>query len=191
MTPPRRAVALAVVSLMACGAPTTDTTTPTDDTGSTTDTDPKDSADDTEDPDSNDPHALPKALRDVLPRNDDGLPVISTGPGELDDGAALELAYDATLSDPITNYGDCLALVGTCYDGDLNALSTCIGAIARCGTDAGGDGCCPGACLDAFAEADGGRNSDDAVDATFVEGSCFEGFHAFRDAFGTAPGETP
>ena len=53
----------------------------------------------------------------------------------------------------------------------------CIAKLERCGDDTGGKGCCPPACYAAFEAALGaGAAEDDAVRATFLEGSCVVGF---------------
>lgn len=123
------------------------------------------------------PAAMPSALEDALPKTDDGLPiVVQTGAG-LPSGLSLALAYDATLADPIALWGQCLSRVTACYRTNEGPITGCVDLIEVCADDAGGEGCCPRACLDRFHELrDGGTGEDDAVNGSFLEGSCIPGF---------------
>lgn len=70
----------------------------------------------------------------------------------------------------------------SCYRENAGGpIAGCVAVVERCASDAGGEGCCPPACLDAFADAmAGGMAEDDAVDSVFVTGDCVEGLSAIR-----------
>ncbi len=130
------------------------------------------------------PRDLDPAAVALLPATEDGRPVLlSTGsPGP--DGYEIELVYDRAIDDPISRWGQCLSRVVSCYRENAGGpIAACVAVVERCASDAGGEGCCPPACLDAFEGAlRGGMVEDDAVDSVFVEGDCVEGLAAIRAA---------
>jgi hypothetical protein len=92
-------------------------------------------------------------------------------------GLSVALGYDDTLDDPISRWGQCLSRVLGCYRASPTAISTCVASMDRCADDTGGQGCCPPACIEQFrANVAAGMAENNAVDASFVEGTCVAGF---------------
>src|SRR5262245_37495805 len=58
---------------------------------------------------------LPPELAVGLPRTDKGLPILVSTRATLPPGKSLVLAYDQSLDDPITRWGECVGRVSACY----------------------------------------------------------------------------
>lgn len=136
------------------------------------------------------PHsrALPTEVAGGIGTSPSGLPVLlETPPGP--DGYPVQLVYDEHQDDPIARWGQCLGRVVACYDANPGVpVAPCLALVARCDTNAGGDGCCPTQCFDDFdARMASGVSESDAVLDVFFGGECVEGFAAQRDAAGVGP----
>jgi hypothetical protein len=123
---------------------------------------------------------LPDDLEEALERTDGGLPILITSP-PIVTGVAVDIAYDETLDDPITRWGECLARVTGCYDTNAGRLGGCVDMIEICADEPGGKGCCPKGCISAYKAARDDMDEDTAVRASFVLGDCIPGFAALRD----------
>ncbi|MBL8955176.1 MAG: hypothetical protein JNK82_30645 [Myxococcaceae bacterium] len=123
------------------------------------------------------PVALPPSLLAELPRNDAGLPILVRS-DEGVAGIAVGFVFDEALDDPIARWGECVQRITDCYRvAGTRPVRGCIAKLERCADDTGGTACCPPACFAAFEAALGnGSAEDDAVRATFFEGSCVAGF---------------
>ena len=114
----------------------------------------------------------------------DGIPILVAVPNG---GAAVAVLYDKTISDPLTDWGDCLELVRRCYYTVPSGqrIGGCVAAIPTCpGSDptTGGPDCCPARCLSDFkAAVTGGASDDVAVNTTVLHGDCVAGYAAFVD----------
>ena len=114
----------------------------------------------------------------------DGIPILVAVPNG---GAAVAVLYDKTISDPLTDWGDCLELVRRCYYTVPSGqrIGGCVAAIPTCpGSDPtkGGPDCCPARCLSDFkAAVTGGASDDVAVNTTVLHGDCVAGYAAFVD----------
>lgn len=121
------------------------------------------------------PDELPPELIEVLPRTDDGLPVITSTHAF---GAHVEVAYDVTKDDAVARWGQCVSRVAACHRSNPGApIAGCIDQIERCADDTGGPNCCPPRCiqefLDRYAETD---DEPGAIESTILAGTCVEGF---------------
>jgi hypothetical protein len=122
----------------------------------------------------------PHDIDDELMHTPEGnLPILIAVPnGPL----AVGIVYDRTLSDPITDWGNCLELARRCYYSVPSGqpITGCISGIRQCGASdrtKGGEGCCPAQCIADFeAAVKGGASDDDAVNATILQGACVAGF---------------
>ncbi len=133
------------------------------------------------------PIELDPDLRAALPVNDAGLPLLIVADAPLATGFKVGLAYDEQRDDPLTRWAECLGRIGACYQTNRGRLGGCVDFIDRCATNAGGRGCCPGACIDAFnAAVRAGVPDKEAVDQTFIAGACVDGYLDFLDG-GVAP----
>ncbi len=123
-----------------------------------------------------------------LPTDSDGDP----GLAEVPTGGAYSVraVYDDTVDDPLRRWAECLDRVAACYHVNEGRVDGCVDFIELCDDSAGGFGCCPSACIDDFESARGrGLNEDDAVDESFVNGTCIPGFQDQIAAAGLTPGE--
>ena len=110
-------------------------------------------------------------------RDDAGLPILLRVPSQLAPGYDLVVAYDEKRDDPIARWGQCMSRVVACVQANPGQLiDGCIPKIERCADDSGGPGCCPPACLDAYAaRRSAGDDEEAALLATFFDGSCVTG----------------
>jgi hypothetical protein len=132
------------------------------------------------------PPELPAEIESSLPHTDDGLPILLDVPTEAIPGFKLQLVFDATLDDPITRWGECLARVMSCYKTN-DRVSSCIETqIEICADDQGGNGCCPRACIEEYARLhDEGASEDEAVENSVILGDCIPGFAEMVNGGGT------
>jgi hypothetical protein len=119
------------------------------------------------------PRSLPPEAFEGGRRTDGGLPIIATSDF---DGLELQLAYDETLDDPLARRGQCLDRVAACYRANRGKLGGCVDLIEVCPDPAGGHGCCPRACIDAYHAQRKSKDEQAAVEASFVAGDCIPGF---------------
>jgi hypothetical protein len=135
---------------------------------------------------------IPPEVAAQLDHTDGGLPIFVSTSATLPAGTTIGLAYDATLDDPITRWGQCLSRVVACHAANPGAgpIAPCIALIERCADNHGGKGCCPSACLDRYAMAvASGEAESDAFTQIFLDGSCVDGMAALlaQVADGGAP----
>jgi hypothetical protein len=131
---------------------------------------------------------MPAEIATVLPVNDAGLPIIVATNAEVEPGVTIELAYDATIDDPIARWGQCLSRVAACYQTNPGPIAGCIDLVERCADGTGGNACCPPGCISAFHSLmASGTDEDTAIGKTFLQGDCVIGFAALRDHTGGTP----
>jgi hypothetical protein len=127
------------------------------------------------------------ALLAALPKNDAGLPILTTTSAGLPEGVSVSLVYDKSLDDPIARWGDCMELVSACRLA-CDSVKSCVEAIPSCATNAGGGGCCPAACTQAFhARLASGDAPSAAITNSYALGDCVEGFTAQMQASKVSP----
>jgi hypothetical protein len=119
------------------------------------------------------PRNLPPEAFEGGRRSDDGLPIIATADF---DGLELQLVYDEAIDDPLSLRGQCLDRVAACYRANHGELGGCVDLIEVCPDPAGGHGCCPQACIDAYHAHRKTLDEQAAVEASFVAGDCIPGF---------------
>lgn len=112
-----------------------------------------------------------------LLHTEDGLPILATVPvGEW----KLGIAYDPSLSDPLTDWAGCMELVRQCYVTTPGPIDACVRKLPICDASApmkGGSDCCPGRCISDYGEQrDHGASEKDALTATIRRGDCVAGF---------------
>ena len=115
---------------------------------------------------------LPADVAKALPRDSQGRPII-IGQG----GTAL--VYDKAVDDPISRWGACLSRVSALKKANPGPgrFAHCVALIDVCASDEGGAACCPQACIDKFEQQQaGGLSEKEAMNKSFVEGSCLKGF---------------
>lgn len=129
------------------------------------------------------PRALPAEVETALAHTDDGRTILLSTGAAGPEGTDIQLVYDEDAEDPITRWGQCLGRVVACYEANEGGpIAGCMTLVERCASDDGGEGCCPGPCLDAFAAAiAGGMEEDAAVDTILVGGDCVPGLTALRE----------
>lgn len=93
------------------------------------------------------------------------------------DGREITLKYDPGARGGAGNYGSCLSRVTDCAKtNDIGTVAACISTLARCRDNTGGKNCCAPACIDRFdALIEGGAPVMQAIEESFLEGSCQEG----------------
>jgi hypothetical protein len=127
------------------------------------------------------------ALLAALPKDDAGLPILTTTSAGLPDGVSISLVYDKAIDDPISRWGDCMELVSACRLA-CDSVKSCVEAIPSCGSNAGGKGCCPAACGQAFhARLAAGDTPNAAITNSYALGDCVDGFAAQVQAGQVSP----
>jgi len=109
--------------------------------------------------------------------DDAGRPVLARVPTMIAPGHELVISYDEKIDDPVARWGHCLQRVVACSQANQGLrIDGCIPQIERCADDSGGFGCCPPACLEAYAaRRSAGDDEETALTTTFFEGSCVSG----------------
>jgi hypothetical protein len=92
-------------------------------------------------------------------------------------GDEVTLKYDPGAVGATANYGSCLSRVTDCAKtNDIGTVAACISRLERCHDNIGGKNCCAPACIDRFdALIEGGAPVMQAIQESFLEGSCQEG----------------
>ncbi len=121
--------------------------------------------------------AIPAGVDMILQHTSAGLAVLAETQAPMLPGVTLDLVYQPALSDPITHRGECIERISACIDTNPGPLAGCIDLITPCPSNAGGSACCPPACLTQFkALMASGQSEEDAIENSFVEGSCVDGY---------------
>ena len=128
----------------------------------------------------------PPAQRPTFPddagyeRDDAGRPILGSFPSPIAPGFDLQLVYDEKLDDPIARWGFCLDRVVACANANRGrSLDGCFKQIERCGDESGGFGCCPPACIDAYAaRRTAGDSTEAALKASLFAPTCVAGVEA-------------
>jgi hypothetical protein len=113
---------------------------------------------------------MPAALASALPKDEQGRPILMQRGG-------VGLAYDSKIDDPISRWSACLSLVNPARQTARQGGTPWIDLVKPCHTNAGGNDCCPPACIEKFKkEKASGASDSDGIDRSFMEGTCVEGF---------------
>lgn len=119
-----------------------------------------------------------------LPSLDDMPEELTNGPISAPDGG-MPVVYDPDLSDAITAWADCAAMLGQCLDSTAGDFDACVAGVPTCATATPwteGDPCCPSACASAYQSArTGGATGFDAFIQVFaLEPDCMPGLGVAR-----------
>jgi hypothetical protein len=118
------------------------------------------------------PRHAPDGAFAGYPHDDGGRPILMSSTY---DGYDLELVYDEALDDPLVHWGQCLDRVTSCFAANDGVLGNCVDLIEIC--DAGSfEGCCPQSCIDEYKRQRRSLEEWPAIEASFLEGSCIDGF---------------
>ena len=133
------------------------------------------------------PPGPPPSLDDLadalapLPKDEAGLPILLSTTATLPPGTRMDLVVDLKREDAVTAWAGCVSRVIACKRANPKGpIAGCIDLIETCPATSGSKLCCPTACIGEFKAAVASGASDwDAVDKSFLRGTCVPGFPVF------------